>query len=322
MRPLFLPFEGLDGSGKSTHLRRASEWLARRGVPHLVTHEPGGTPLGDGIRGLFLDPRWGAVDGVVELLLVFASRRQHLLEVIEPALQAGQHVLCDRFTDSTRAYQGYGRGVPLAVIDQVDRLATGERRPDHTLLFHLPAGGGPTIRSSSPCRRRPPGPAATPPAAGTAARPTGWTPRTSPSTTGCAGGSWRWRSGSRASRSSTPRARSPPRRSGCMAFLRVSLGDASSGKIRHQRGTIELRIGTRRRPPGASLSGGDPRRRERRGAPERRPGARPRPALRGAGRGAPLRRLPSLPAHRLAGRGRGGPLPSRLPGAGARPQGL
>src|SRR4051795_6213183 len=152
MRPLFLTFEGLDGSGKSTHLRRASEWLARRGVPHLVTHEPGGTPLGDALRAVFLDRRWGAVDGVVELLLVFASRRQHLLEVIEPALQAGQHVLCDRFTDSTRAYQGYGRGVPLAVIDQVDRLATEGRQPDHTLLFDLPAEAA-RARGHSPGRQ-------------------------------------------------------------------------------------------------------------------------------------------------------------------------
>src|SRR5436305_3059533 len=152
MRPLFLTFEGLDGSGKSTHLRRASEWLAQRGIPHLVTHEPGGTPLGDVLRAVFLDPRWGAVDGVVELLLVFASRRQHLLEVIELALQAGQHVLCDRFTDSTRAYQGYGRGVPLAIIDQVDRLATGGRRPDHTLLFDLPAEAA-RARGHSPGRQ-------------------------------------------------------------------------------------------------------------------------------------------------------------------------
>jgi dTMP kinase len=131
-------FEGIDGSGKSTHLRRAAAWLEARGVPHVVTHEPGGTPLGDALRAVFLDPRWGAVDGTVELLLVFASRRQHLLEVIEPALAAGRHVLCDRFTDSTRAYQGFGRGVPLPLIEEVDRLATGGRRPDRTLLFDLP----------------------------------------------------------------------------------------------------------------------------------------------------------------------------------------
>lgn len=138
MPPLFITFEGLDGSGKSTHLRRAAAWLTERGIPHLVTHEPGGTPLGDALRAVFLDSRWGAMDGMVELLLVFASRRQHLLEVIEPALAAGRHVLCDRFTDSTRAYQGYGRGVPLPLIEQVDRLATGGRTPDHTLLFDLP----------------------------------------------------------------------------------------------------------------------------------------------------------------------------------------
>jgi dTMP kinase len=152
MRPLFITFEGLDGSGKSTHLRRASEWLAERGVPHLVTHEPGGTPLGDAVRAVFLDPRWGTMDGLVELLLVFASRRQHLLEVIEPALRAGRHVLCDRFTDSTLAYQGYGRGVPLDVIDQVDRLATGGCRPDRTLLFDLPAEAA-RARGHSPGRR-------------------------------------------------------------------------------------------------------------------------------------------------------------------------
>jgi dTMP kinase len=152
MAPLFITFEGLDGSGKSTHLRQASEWLTAKGIAHRVTHEPGGTPIGDALRAIFLDPRWGTVDGVVELLLVFASRRQHLLEVIEPALRAGEHVLCDRFTDSTRAYQGYGRGVPLAMIDQVDQLATGGRRPDRTLLFDLPAPAA-RERGHSPARR-------------------------------------------------------------------------------------------------------------------------------------------------------------------------
>jgi dTMP kinase len=117
-----------------------------------VTHEPGGTPLGDTVRGIFLDPRWGAMDGTVELLLVFASRRQHLIEVIEPALAAGRHVLCDRFTDSTRAYQGAGRGVPLPLIEQVDRVATGGRVPDRTLLFDLPAEEA-RARGHSPSRR-------------------------------------------------------------------------------------------------------------------------------------------------------------------------
>ena len=138
MRPLFITFEGLDGSGKSSHLRRVAKRLEEAGVPHCATHEPGGTPLGESIRDLFLDPRWGSVDGGVELLLVFASRRHHLREVIEPALSSGKHVLCDRFTDSTVAYQGYGRGVSLDTIAAVDRLATGGRVPDRTLLFDLP----------------------------------------------------------------------------------------------------------------------------------------------------------------------------------------
>jgi len=136
---LFVSFEGLDGSGKSTHLERASRWLAGRGSEHLVTHEPGGTVIGAAIRKVFLDRRHGAMDPRVELLLVFAARRQNLVERIEPALARGHHVLCDRWTDSTIAYQGYGRGVPLADIAEVERLATGGRRPDLTLYFDLPA---------------------------------------------------------------------------------------------------------------------------------------------------------------------------------------
>ncbi|HPK64964.1 MAG TPA: dTMP kinase [Thermoanaerobaculia bacterium] len=134
----FITFEGLDGSGKSTHLRRVATQLAARGIPHLVTHEPGGTPLGEALRGLLKGERYGVCDGFVELLLVFASRRQHLRTVIEPALARGETVLCDRFTDSTFAYQGAGRGVPNESIAALDELATGGRRPDRTLLFDLP----------------------------------------------------------------------------------------------------------------------------------------------------------------------------------------
>lgn len=136
---LFVTFEGLDGSGKSSHLKRVAAALARQGRTAVVTHEPGGTPLGDELRSLFKDRRFRAMDGTVELLLVFASRRQHLDEVIEPALARGEVVLCDRFTDSTVAYQGGGRGVASASIDEVDRLATGRRRPDRTVVFDLPA---------------------------------------------------------------------------------------------------------------------------------------------------------------------------------------
>ncbi|MGE0640170.1 MAG: dTMP kinase [Thermoanaerobaculia bacterium] len=150
---LFLTFEGLDGSGKSTHLKAAAAWFAERGLPHVVTHEPGGTPLAQAIREVFLDRKWGQMDGVVELLLVFASRRQHLIEKIEPALAAGTHVLCDRFTDSTRAYQGAGRGLSAVTIDRIEEIATGGRRPDLTLLFDLPADQA-RARGLSKSRRR------------------------------------------------------------------------------------------------------------------------------------------------------------------------
>ena len=139
MTALFITFEGLDGSGKSSHLQEAYRWLADHDIECQVAQEPGGTPLGEAIRETFLDPRWGEIDGTVEALMVFASRRQHLLEVIEPTLAAGRHVICDRFTDSTFAYQGYGRGVPMSILRDVDRLATGGRVPDRTLLFDLPA---------------------------------------------------------------------------------------------------------------------------------------------------------------------------------------
>lgn len=139
MAGLFLTFEGLDGSGKSTHLRRAVQWLRDRGQTVDATREPGGTDLGDAIRGIFLDPASGEIDGRVEALMVFASRRQHLVERIEPALASGTHVLCDRFTDSSLAYQGEGRGLGADWIERLDGLATDGRRPDRTLLFDLPA---------------------------------------------------------------------------------------------------------------------------------------------------------------------------------------
>ena len=158
MKSLFVTVEGLDGSGKSTQLRFVSAWLERKDAAHRVTQEPGGTPLGESIRSVFLDLKeaWSTVDGTVEALLIFASRRQHLLEVIDPVLTAGYHVLCDRFTDSTLAYQGHGRGVSLDTLHQVDRLATGGRVPDHTLLFDLPAELA-RRRGHSPNRRSEPG---------------------------------------------------------------------------------------------------------------------------------------------------------------------
>ncbi len=156
MSAQFITFEGPDGSGKSTHLRRAERWMQDRGLEVQCTKEPGGTPLGEGIRQLFLDPRLSVFDGKVEALLIFASRRQHLEEVIEPALAAGRHVLCDRFTDSSLAYQGVGRGLSLDWVEALDRLATERRRPDHTLLFDLPPETA-FARGRSAIRRQQPG---------------------------------------------------------------------------------------------------------------------------------------------------------------------
>jgi dTMP kinase len=148
--PRFVTFEGLDGSGKSSHLRRTAAALERGGVGLRVTQQPGGTPVGERIREVFLG---GArLDPLTELLLLFADRRHLLAEVVDPALAAGLVVLCDRFTDSTYAYQGAGRGVAEALIGAVDQLATGGRRPDRTVLFDLP----PELareRSRSPKRR-------------------------------------------------------------------------------------------------------------------------------------------------------------------------
>jgi dTMP kinase len=139
MAARFITFEGPDGSGKSTHLERAAEWLAQRGVSVVRSLEPGGTALGRAIRRVFLESPWERPDGGVEALLVFAARRLHLAEVIEPALATGSWVLCDRFTDSTFAYQGGGRGEPRERLTALDQWATGGRRHDRTLLFDLPA---------------------------------------------------------------------------------------------------------------------------------------------------------------------------------------
>ncbi len=137
MRPAFVTLEGTDGSGKSTQVRRIVDWLAQQRIEHLATHEPGGTPLGERIRECFIDMPADDVDGKLEAMLVFASRRHHLRQLIRPALAEGKVVICDRFTDSTMAYQGFGRGVDLDELRQLDAWATGAMKPDLTLLFEL-----------------------------------------------------------------------------------------------------------------------------------------------------------------------------------------
>jgi dTMP kinase len=131
----FITFEGVDGCGKSTQLAGLFDRLSSLGFRCIATREPGGTPLGEALRALTLDGPAVAPDA--EVLLFAAARAQHVHEVIRPALAEGRIVLCDRFTDATVAYQGYGRGLDLARISQVNAIATGGLVPDLTLWFDL-----------------------------------------------------------------------------------------------------------------------------------------------------------------------------------------
>jgi len=132
----FITFEGIDGAGKSTHLEAVAKRLREAGATVVCTREPGGTPLAERVRELVLH---ASMDALTETLLVFAARRDHIRQVIAPALAAGQTVLCDRFTDATFAYQGGGRGAPLAWLGQLEQMVQGELQPDLTIWFDLPA---------------------------------------------------------------------------------------------------------------------------------------------------------------------------------------
>ena len=134
-RPCFITFEGIDGAGKSSHIEAVAEALRSQGRTLVQTREPGGTPLAESLRALFLNQ---PMDALTEALLVFAARRDHLQTVIEPALARGDTVLCDRFTDATFAYQGAGRGFDLGVLRQLEQWVQGERQPDLTLWFDVP----------------------------------------------------------------------------------------------------------------------------------------------------------------------------------------
>lgn len=138
----FVTFEGIEGVGKSTQVVRLSQRLAERGIAHVVTREPGGTPLAEAIRGLVLKPRDEPLPPMAELLLMFAARAVHLSNHIEPHLRAGRWVLCDRFTDATYAYQGFGRGLSLERIRDLESMVQGTRRPDLTLLLDVPVEVG------------------------------------------------------------------------------------------------------------------------------------------------------------------------------------
>lgn len=141
-RGRFITVEGIEGAGKSTQMDAVRGFLDAQGITVVVTREPGGTPLSEAVRGLLLDPGNRGMAADTELLLVFAARAEHIHKVIRPALDAGDWVLSDRFTDATFAYQGGGRGIPAERIAALEAWVQGDLRPDLTLLLDLPVETG------------------------------------------------------------------------------------------------------------------------------------------------------------------------------------
>jgi dTMP kinase len=136
-RGTFITFEGCEGSGKSTQIARLARRLEAAGVPVRVLREPGGTAVGEAVRALLLNPDHDGLDATAELLLYEASRAQLVADVIEPALEAGELVLCDRFTDSTTAYQGFARGLSPERITDLNAIATSGLIPDRTIVLDI-----------------------------------------------------------------------------------------------------------------------------------------------------------------------------------------
>ena len=141
-RGLFITFEGGEGTGKTTQIRRLARWLQQRGKKVVVTREPGGTPFADWIRRILLDPKNRGMDPFLELLLYESARKDHVEKRVAPSLRSGAIVLCDRFTDATLAYQGFGRRLPLPLIESLNRSVTGGLRPRLTFLLDLPPSLG------------------------------------------------------------------------------------------------------------------------------------------------------------------------------------
>ncbi|MBR0308026.1 MAG: dTMP kinase [Mogibacterium sp.] len=150
---LFITLEGGDGAGKSTQIRNIESFFAERGMLVLHTREPGGTPIGEKLRDILLDRENGEMDAVTEMLIYAASRAQHVREVIIPALERGEVVICDRFTDSSVAYQGFGRKLG-DVVEKVNREATGGLEPDITFWLDIDpeAGRARAARAGEPDR--------------------------------------------------------------------------------------------------------------------------------------------------------------------------
>lgn len=132
---MFITFEGIEGLGKTTHLKRLAELLRKKGYEVVVTREPGGTPMGEEIRDVLLAHRHEVVAPMTELLLMFAARAQHVATIIQPALERGAYVLCDRFIDASYAYQGGGRGMDFEKIKSLDTLVLNHLHPDITFLL-------------------------------------------------------------------------------------------------------------------------------------------------------------------------------------------
>jgi dTMP kinase len=142
MKGKFITVEGIEGVGKSTNIDFIHALIKASGRHVIITREPGGTPLGEAIRSLLLDPEYTGMNPDCELQLVFAARAEHLARVVWPAIEAGQWVLCDRFTDATYAYQGGGRGIDTEKIARLEQWVQGDFRPDLTLLLDVPVEVG------------------------------------------------------------------------------------------------------------------------------------------------------------------------------------
>jgi dTMP kinase len=138
MRGKFITIEGTEGVGKTTNIQFIQNWMQAKKLPFVATREPGGTPLAEQIRDLLLSPRDELVCDTAELLLMFAGRAQHLHQLIQPSLEEGAWVLCDRFTDATYAYQGAGRNMRNDLIAELEMIVQGSLRPDLTLILDIP----------------------------------------------------------------------------------------------------------------------------------------------------------------------------------------
>ena len=142
MKGIFISFEGIEGTGKSTQAKLLYQWLFGKRYEVLLTEEPGGTQIGLRIRELLLSVEHKDMTSLTELLLYNSSRAQHIQQIIIPAIRRGAVVITDRFSDSTVAYQGYGRGIDLNLIDSIDKIVTGNMKPDLTILLDLDVGTG------------------------------------------------------------------------------------------------------------------------------------------------------------------------------------